>query len=87
MAKKVFIIIYSMYGHMLKLAESVKKGLEAQGIEATIYQVEETLPEEGIYFFNFSIFSFSSFLIFYFSIFVFWFWILRFSIFFFKNLS
>jgi len=66
MAKRVFIIIYSMYGHMLKLAESVKKGLEAQGIEATIYQVEETLPEEGIYLFNFSTFHFLLFLFFFF---------------------
>uniref|UniRef100_A0A7S3V348 Flavodoxin-like domain-containing protein n=2 Tax=Sar TaxID=2698737 RepID=A0A7S3V348_9STRA len=46
MAKKVFVIYYSMYGHILKMAESVKEGLEEAGVEAEIYQVDETLPEE-----------------------------------------
>jgi len=47
MSKKVFIVIYSIHGHMVKMAEAAKKGLEANGIEAKIYQVAETLPEEG----------------------------------------
>ncbi|TFK78458.1 hypothetical protein K466DRAFT_668433 [Polyporus arcularius HHB13444] len=38
MSPKVAIIIYSMYGHIAKLAESVKKGIEASGGSATIYQ-------------------------------------------------
>ncbi|KAI0746609.1 flavoprotein-like protein [Daedaleopsis nitida] len=43
---KIAIIIYSMYGHVAKLAEAEKKGLEAAGGSATIYQIEETLPAE-----------------------------------------
>lgn len=44
--RPVAIIIYSMYGHIAKLAESVKKGVESTGAQAVIYQVPETLPEE-----------------------------------------
>ncbi|CDO95535.1 unnamed protein product [Kluyveromyces dobzhanskii CBS 2104] len=43
---KVAIIIYSMYGHVAKTAESEKKGIEAAGGEADIYQVPETLSKE-----------------------------------------
>jgi len=43
---KIAIIIYTMYGHVAKLAESVKKGVESGGGTATIYQVPETLPQE-----------------------------------------
>ncbi|KXZ44940.1 hypothetical protein GPECTOR_60g717 [Gonium pectorale] len=47
MAVKVYIIFYSMYGHIKTMAEAVKKGVESvEGVEATIYQVAETLPEE-----------------------------------------
>ncbi|KAI0690662.1 flavoprotein-like protein [Cerioporus squamosus] len=46
MSPKVAIIIYSMYGHIAKMAESVKKGIEASGGSATIYQIAETLPDE-----------------------------------------
>ncbi|RLN32738.1 hypothetical protein BBJ28_00001970 [Nothophytophthora sp. Chile5] len=43
----VAIIYYSTYGHIAKLAESVKEGVESvPGATATIYQVAETLPEE-----------------------------------------
>ncbi|RLN47302.1 hypothetical protein BBJ28_00002308 [Nothophytophthora sp. Chile5] len=43
----VAIIYYSTYGHIAKLAESVKEGVESvPGVTATIYQVAETLPEE-----------------------------------------
>ncbi|ORY80317.1 NADH-quinone oxidoreductase [Protomyces lactucae-debilis] len=44
--KPVAIIIYSMYGHVLKMAEAEKKGIEAAGGQAIIYQVPETLPQE-----------------------------------------
>ncbi|EPZ34916.1 flavo protein WrbA [Rozella allomycis CSF55] len=40
---KVFVIIYTTYHHM---AERVKAGLEKAGVEATIYQVAETLPAD-----------------------------------------
>ena len=45
MAPRVAIIIYSMYGHIAKMAESVKAGVESAGGNATIFQVPETLPE------------------------------------------
>jgi NAD(P)H dehydrogenase (quinone) len=35
-----------MYGHIKALAEAEKKGIEAAGGSADIYQVKETLPEE-----------------------------------------
>ncbi|KAJ7779682.1 flavoprotein-like protein, partial [Mycena metata] len=43
---KIAIVIYSMYGHIAKMAESVKKGIEEAGGKATIYQIPETLPQE-----------------------------------------
>ncbi|EWC48053.1 minor allergen Alt a 7 [Drechslerella stenobrocha 248] len=46
MAPKLAIVIYSMYGHIATLAESVKAGVEAAGGSATILQLEETLSEE-----------------------------------------
>ena len=38
MAPNVAIIIYSMYGHIAKLAEAEKAGIESAGGKATIYQ-------------------------------------------------
>jgi len=46
MAPKVAIVYYSMYGHIKQLAEAEKAGLKEVGIEADLYQVAETLPEE-----------------------------------------
>jgi NAD(P)H dehydrogenase (quinone) len=46
MAPNVAIVIYSMYGHIAKLAEAEKKGIEAAGGRATIHQIAETLPQE-----------------------------------------
>ncbi|PYH99996.1 flavo protein WrbA [Aspergillus ellipticus CBS 707.79] len=46
MAPKVAIVFYSMYGHIQKLAEAEKKGVEAAGGSADIYQIPETLSEE-----------------------------------------
>lgn len=43
---EVAIVIYSMYGHIAALAEAEKKGIEAAGGKATIFQIPETLPEE-----------------------------------------
>ncbi|KAL9262188.1 putative NAD(P)H dehydrogenase (quinone) FQR1-like 1 [Drosera capensis] len=37
---------YSMYGHTLKLAEEIQKGAATvEGVEAKLWQVQETLPE------------------------------------------
>jgi len=46
MAPRVAIVIYTTYGHVAKLAESVKAGVAEAGGSATIYQVPETLSEE-----------------------------------------
>jgi NAD(P)H dehydrogenase (quinone) len=35
-----------MYGHIQKLAEAEKEGLKKAGIEADLFQVPETLPQE-----------------------------------------
>ncbi|KAJ2917062.1 hypothetical protein MD484_g3347, partial [Candolleomyces efflorescens] len=43
---RIAIIIYSLYGHIAKLAEAEKEGIEAAGGVADIYQVPETLPED-----------------------------------------
>ncbi|KAG9296261.1 hypothetical protein G9A89_014853 [Geosiphon pyriformis] len=47
---KIYIIIYSLYGHIKILAEEVKRGIEESGTgsTATIYQVPETLSDEII---------------------------------------
>ncbi|CAK43703.1 CAZyme family AA6 [Aspergillus niger] len=46
MAPKIAIVFYSMYGHILKLAEAEKKGIEAAGGSADIFQIAETLSDD-----------------------------------------
>lgn len=46
MSTNIAIVIYTMYHHVATLAEEVKKGIEAAGSNATIYQVPETLDDE-----------------------------------------
>lgn len=47
MATKVYIIYYSTYGHCATLAEEIQKGAASvEGVEAKLWQVPETLPEE-----------------------------------------
>ena len=44
---KVLIVYYSMYGHVLRLAEAVAEGArEVTGTEVELRRVPETLPEE-----------------------------------------
>lgn len=44
---KIFIVYYSMYGHVAKLAAKIKEGVDSvEGAEGIIYQVPETLPEQ-----------------------------------------
>ncbi|CAI9099698.1 OLC1v1036558C1 [Oldenlandia corymbosa var. corymbosa] len=45
MASKLYIVYYSTYGHVEKLAKEIKKGA-VDGVEATLWQVPETLSEE-----------------------------------------
>uniref|UniRef100_A0A0D9WIB1 NAD(P)H dehydrogenase (quinone) n=1 Tax=Leersia perrieri TaxID=77586 RepID=A0A0D9WIB1_9ORYZ len=47
MAVKVYVVYYSMYGHVAKLAEEIKKGASSvEGVEVKLWQVPETLSEE-----------------------------------------
>ncbi|KAI8391080.1 NAD(P)H:quinone oxidoreductase, type IV [Radiomyces spectabilis] len=46
MAGTVYIVIYTMYHHIYKLALEVQKGLESAGVKTTIFQVQETLSDE-----------------------------------------
>ncbi|KAJ2121403.1 hypothetical protein IW147_004290 [Coemansia sp. RSA 720] len=43
---KIFVVTYSTYGHINKLAESIVKGLENNGVEVGRYQIAETLSAE-----------------------------------------
>ncbi|GAB9465397.1 Nad quinone oxidoreductase [Globisporangium polare] len=44
---KIAIVYYSTYGHIAKMAEAIKEGVEkVTGATAEIYQIAETLPEE-----------------------------------------
>lgn len=46
---KVVIPIYSLYGHIHKMAQAVKEGVEeVEGMEGIIMRVPETLPDEVI---------------------------------------
>lgn len=46
---KIIIPIYSLYGHIYKMAQAVKEGVEeVEGAEAVIMRVPETLPDEVI---------------------------------------
>ncbi|KAI4390125.1 hypothetical protein MLD38_002270 [Melastoma candidum] len=45
-ATRVYIVYYSMYGHVKRLAEEIQKGAASvEGVEAKLWQVSETLPE------------------------------------------
>lgn len=42
---KIFIVFYSMYGHVEGLAKRLKKGVDGvDGVEGILYRVSETLP-------------------------------------------
>ncbi|KAI6041999.1 putative 1,4 benzoquinone reductase [Pisolithus marmoratus] len=43
---RVAIVIYSLYGHIAKVAEAVKVGINNAGGSATIYQIQETLSQD-----------------------------------------
>ncbi|KAI8344704.1 flavoprotein-like protein [Chlamydoabsidia padenii] len=42
----VYIVIYTLYHHMYKLATKVAEGVEANGCQVKLFQVEETLSPE-----------------------------------------
>ncbi|KAI4376040.1 hypothetical protein MLD38_013839 [Melastoma candidum] len=42
---KIFIVFYSMYGHVEMLARRIKKGVDSiEGVEGLLFRVPETLP-------------------------------------------
>lgn len=44
---KIFVVFYSMYGHVEGLARRMKKGVDCvDGVEAVLFRVPETLPDE-----------------------------------------
>ncbi|KAE7999889.1 hypothetical protein FH972_004277 [Carpinus fangiana] len=44
---RIFIVFYSMYGHVEGLARRMKKGVDGvEGVEGFLYKVPETLPSE-----------------------------------------
>ncbi|KAK4284689.1 hypothetical protein QN277_001484 [Acacia crassicarpa] len=44
---RIFIVYYSMYGHVESLAREIKKGVDSiEGVEGVLYRVAETLPKE-----------------------------------------
>lgn len=44
----VFIVYYSLYGHVHRLAQAIAEGVIEGGCEARLYRVPETLPPEVI---------------------------------------
>ncbi|CAF1482990.1 unnamed protein product [Adineta ricciae] len=42
----VFVIYYSMYGHVAKLASMIRAGVERTGCDCRVFQVAETLSSE-----------------------------------------
>jgi len=42
----VYVLYYSMYGHIAKMAEHVAAGAKAAGGDVHIFQVPETLPAQ-----------------------------------------
>ncbi len=60
MSVKINIIIYSMYGHVFKLARSVQEGAnKVSGVQSKIYRVQDTIPDDGklnLFFFSFFFF-------------------------------
>ncbi|MBU2643098.1 NAD(P)H:quinone oxidoreductase [bacterium] len=47
MSAKIYVIFYSMYGHIYKMAEAMAEGAkEVKGVEVVLRRVPETLPKE-----------------------------------------
>lgn len=46
-ATKVWVVYYSMYGHIANMAQAALRGVNSvDGVEGSIFQVAETLPQE-----------------------------------------
>ncbi|KAI9340471.1 NAD(P)H:quinone oxidoreductase, type IV [Obelidium mucronatum] len=44
----VYVVIHSAWGHIKTLADSIIEGLVAEGVEAKLFRVPETLPAEVV---------------------------------------
>ena len=42
----VFVIFYSMYGHVAKLASQIRSSVEQTGCDCRLFQIAETLNDE-----------------------------------------
>ncbi|WP_214036314.1 NAD(P)H:quinone oxidoreductase [Methanospirillum sp.] len=45
MSVRIFIVYYSLYGHIHKMAQAVSEGVHDAGFEAELFRVPETLPD------------------------------------------
>ena len=44
---KIFVVFYSLYGHVFRMAESVKEGAsQVEDADVQLYRVPETLSQE-----------------------------------------
>ncbi|MDD3573733.1 MAG: NAD(P)H:quinone oxidoreductase type IV, partial [Methanospirillum sp.] len=48
MSVRIFIVYYSLYGHIHKMAQAVSEGIRDAGFEAELFRVPETLPDAVI---------------------------------------
>lgn len=46
MSAKIYVVLYSLYGHTVTMAKEIKAGVEEAGCECVLLQCPETLPEE-----------------------------------------
>jgi NAD(P)H dehydrogenase (quinone) len=56
-APTVYIILYSLYGHIYTLAKHIQSGLEEQGVQVKLYQVSLTNPFDVSHFVLISLFA------------------------------
>ena len=48
MSVRIFIVYYSLYGHIHRMAQAISEGVRDAGFEADLFRVPETLPDEVI---------------------------------------
>lgn len=49
MPAKLYVVFYSMYGHVYQMAEAVALGArEVEGVEVSLFQVPELMPPEAL---------------------------------------
>ncbi|HBF33347.1 TPA: NAD(P)H:quinone oxidoreductase [Candidatus Sumerlaeota bacterium] len=48
MAAKIYVVFYSMYGHVYQMAQAVVAGATEAGAEVSLFQVPELAPDEAL---------------------------------------